>query len=295
MTYLSRAIAYVERHGSELERWRLMGILGNRHPEPRLIRALLSKQNEDGGFPYDLIPGRPSSVHFTLIILGWLRDLGLVGTSPLPIPGTPPDIERVKERIATYFFTIQRPDGSWDENPALIKFDPPPPVRPGFTLARTATTAQVGYWLVLLGYEGDHTVARALDFLRSRHVEGRFEGLPHTTWFALALFARVEGITAKVVQQAAASLASIPIDRWDAAQLASLLDCLWDAGFGRWDPLVDVGLQRLLALQSAEGGWGSEDNPAAGVETTLRALRVLLNYGVPAIPGSEKFPSHSKG
>jgi len=285
-TSLSRAIAYVERHGSELERWRLRGILGNRHPDPRVIRALLSKQNEDGGFPYDLIPGRPSSVHHTLTALAWLRDLQFLGPPSLPAAGSVRDVEGAVERIVAYLFTTQRPEGSWDENPAVVKFDPPFPVRPGSPLARTATTAQVGYWLALLGYESDHAVSRAVDYLRSRHVEGRFEGSPHTTWFALALFARAEGITAKVVEEARASLAAIPLDRWDAAQLVSMLDCLWEAGFGRWDPLVDAGLRRLLALQSPEGGWGSGDNLAAGVDTTLHALRVLISYGVPGTPAS---------
>lgn len=285
-TYLSRAIAYVERHGSELERWRLRGILGDRHPDPRVIRVILSKQNEDGGFPYDLIPGRPSSVHHTLTVLSWLRDLRFLGRASFPAAGPGRDVEGAMERIVTYLFTTQRPDGSWDENPAVVKFDPPLAVRPGSPLARTATTAQVGYWLALLGYESDHAVSRALDYLRSRHVEGRFEGFPHTTWFALALFARAEGITAKVVEEARASLAATPIDRWDAPQLASMLDCLCEAGVGRWEPLVDAGLQRLLALQSPDGGWGSGDNLAAVVDTTLHALRVLISYGVPATPAS---------
>src|SRR5574337_1200804 len=62
LTPLSVAVAYIHENGEELERARLTGLLGRSRVEPKVARSLLARQNEDGGFPFGLIPGRPSAV-----------------------------------------------------------------------------------------------------------------------------------------------------------------------------------------------------------------------------------------
>src|SRR5947209_13455621 len=45
-------------------------------------------------------------------------------------------------RSATgYLLTVQRPDGAWEESPAVLRFDPPALIRPGVPLARIYCTA----------------------------------------------------------------------------------------------------------------------------------------------------------
>src|SRR2546425_12200041 len=80
-TYLTAAIAYVQENGDELERARLAGLLGRSRAEPKVARSLLARQNEDGGFPYGLIHGRPSPITATATAMQWRPDLRLLPPS----------------------------------------------------------------------------------------------------------------------------------------------------------------------------------------------------------------------
>jgi len=102
-----RTIVYIDQNGNEMERARLRGMLGRPRPDARIVRLLEARQNEDGGFPSELVQGRPSSIETSTLVLGWMQDLSFLGSA-------------IVQRIVMYLLASQRPDGSWDESPGLI-------------------------------------------------------------------------------------------------------------------------------------------------------------------------------
>jgi hypothetical protein len=261
-----RTIAWIDQNGNETERARLRGLLGRPRPDARIIRTLEARQNPDGGFPNDLVQGRPSSIDTTALVLRWMRDLRLLGSPQA-------------QRVVTYLFTAQRPDGSWDEPPALLKFGSPR-LLPGDPRVQAYCTALAAYWLVLLGYPTDHAVTRAIAYLRPRQApNGRFLGFIATSWIAAALFHLIEGPGTPTAARAIDALAAVSAERWRPGGLAWMLNCLAEAGVPAHVPVVGQGLERLRSLVEPAGSWPSEDGEFYHVEVTLHALRVLLLYG----------------
>ncbi|HXF81975.1 MAG TPA: prenyltransferase/squalene oxidase repeat-containing protein [bacterium] len=270
MSYLARAVAFIRDAGDELERGRLAGLLGRETPDPRVIRALATRQNEDGGFPYQMVPGRPSAVTTTASALQWLHDLRHAASPQV-------------ERAVAYFLTVQRPDGAWEESPALVKFDPPPLARPGHRAGRLYATALVGCWLARLLGPQHESAQRAASVIRA----GRAEAWPadeplQITSLALALAAMVDGLQAPLTRAGLEALGRLPAEAWSADRLAELAAACYAAGVPAEEPLVAWALRHLLALQREDGGWSSEHGVDREVDLSLRALGALLAYGVPA-------------
>lgn len=268
-----RTIAYIDQNGNEMERARLRGLLGRPRPEAKIVRMLEARQNDDGGFPSELVQGRPSSVDATALVLGWMEDLGMLGSAQA-------------ERVVTYLLAAQRPDGTWDESPGLLKYGPPPRLLPGDPRVQTLCTALAAYWLVLLGYRQDHAVSRALACLRARQAaEGRFLGYLRTTWTAAAVFRLVEGAGSAAGTRALDALAAVEDERWYPGALTGMLGCLAEAGVPMSSAVIERGLARLWAIAQPDGSWASEDGEFYHVEVTLGGLRALLLYGIVAPAG----------
>ncbi len=259
-------IAYIDQNGSEMERARLRGILGRARPDAKVVRALEVRQNDDGGFPHGMIQGRLSTIEATTTVLRWMDDLGLLGGPHA-------------ERAGMFLLAAQRPDGSWDEPPGLIRHTPPPRLMPGDPRVRSLSTALVAFWLVRLGEHGSDAVARAMAYLRERQApDGRFVGYLSTTWLAAALFRFGEGPDSAAAAKALAALADVPAPRWSPAALAGMLNALGDTGARDDLPLVRESLARLTDLGRSDGSWVSEEGDAHHVEVTLGALRALVLY-----------------
>lgn len=270
--YLPKAIAYIQENGDELERARLAGVLGRSRPEPKVIRTLVTRQNDDGGFPYGMIPGRPSAVTSTATALQWMQDLRLLGSSPV-------------ERAAAYLLTVQRPEGAWEESPAIIKYDPPPLARPGHLTSRAYCTALAALWLAALAGPRHEAVVRACGYLRARRDGDKLEDEPvQITALATASFALADGPASPAVGGGMERLNRLAPDGWSPDRLVETLTALYMAGFGADDPLVAWGLRRLLTAQRDDGGWASEQGADRDVDLSLRALYVLLSFGVSSSP-----------
>jgi hypothetical protein len=281
-TYLADAVSYIEENGDELERARLAGILGRPRPEPRVARVLVGRQNDDGGFPYGMIPERPSSVAATSAVMQWMHDLRLVPSSYV-------------ERAAAFLLTVQRPEGAWEESPAILKFDPPTLVRPGTPLGRTYCTAMAAGWMVrLLGARHD-AVMRATTFLRTQRDGGWPAGEPPPV---IALITTVllmaDGAASPGVAAGLAALNALTPDAWTGERLADALLALYPAGLPASHALVAAGLERLRALQRPEGGWSSEHGPDRDVDVSLRALSVLTAYGVSTRVQADRAPGQDQ-
>jgi len=267
-----RTIGYVDRNGSEMERARLRGILGRARPDAKVVRALEARQNEDGGFPYGFVQGRLSTIQSTATVLGWLHDLGLFSGPHV-------------ERALVFLVAAQRPDGSWDEPPGLLRYNPPPHLLPGDPRVRVVSTALVGYWLARAGAR-DEAVMRVAAYLRAHQASGgRFVGFLRATWLATAFFRLVQGEGAEPAERGLEALAAVEEGRWRPGALASSLGCLGESGVDERVLVVAQTLDRLCGLRRPDGSWASEDGDAYDVEVTLRALRALLHYAA-ALPES---------
>lgn len=266
--YLPRAVAYIRDNADELEGARLAGLLGRERPEPRAVRGLFSRQNEDGGFPYLMVPGRPSAVTATATALHWLQDLRSLHLSQA-------------DRAAAYLLTVQRPDGAWDESPAILKYDPPPLARPGHAAGRLYVTGIAALWLTRLLGPGHESVRRGTAFLRQSRDGTWPEDEPvQVSVVVTAATAAVEGIGSPAALAGVEALTRVPPESWGPDRLADLLGALYAAGFGAEDPLVAWSLRRLSAMQRDDGGWTSEHGADRDVDLSLRALAALLVFGV---------------
>lgn len=274
-TPLSVAVAYIHENGAELERARLTGILGRSRVEPKVARALLARQNEDGGFPFGLIPGRPSAVTATTTALEWMQDLRLFPSS-------------FAERAIAYLLTVQRPDGAWDESPGVLRYDPPAWARPGSALARASCTSLTVSWIVRLFGRQYDAATRAAEFLCiSRNDSWPPDEVPRITAHVTAALLMVDGLSSPVASAGLKVLRGLGPDAWTAECLTDALTAFYLAGLPKDDPLIVTGLQRLLTLQRRDGGWSSEYGADQDVELSLRALSALLAYGVSVFPAPQ--------
>jgi hypothetical protein len=262
-----QTIAFVDQNGTEIERARLRGILGRPRPEVKVARGLEARQNADGGFPHGMAQGRLSTIDATAAALSWLEDLGLL-RSPHA------------ERALTFLLAAQRPDGSWDEPPGLIRYNPPPRLLPGDPRVRLLSTALAAFWLARLGHGRDEAVSRAMAYLRGRQAaDGRFVGYLRATWLAVAVFRIGEGAASTAAMRGLDALAAVAPDRWRPGGLAAMLGALADAGVSADLPLIRQALARLAAFVRPDGSWMPEDGDFYRVEVALQALRAFLLYG----------------
>ncbi len=278
-----RTIVYIDQNGSEVERARLRGLLGRARPDVKVARALEARQNDDGGFPYGLAPGRLSTIEATTTALEWMQDLGVLSSPPA-------------ERALFYLLSVQRPDGAWDEPVGLMRYGPPPRLLPGDPRVRALSTALVAYWLARVGRRDDHAVARAVAYLRTRQTpEGRFAGFLQTTWLATAVFLMVEGDTSETAARGLDALAAVEVTRWYPGSLSGMLNALGEAGVLRTAPLVHRSLARLIALSQPDGSWVSEEGGLYHVDVTLRALRALILHAAISLRADAEVPAVAGG
>jgi prenyltransferase beta subunit len=219
-------------------------------------------QNPDGGFPYDLQTGRPSSLNHTSLVLQWLRDLQLGESEPAN---------------GAYAFILSRQTrrGIWREDPEIRAFDPPLWMDAESAAGDVYTTALCAGALL------DHPnaavgVDRALAWLQTQQGrDGLLEGFKlHASWLAVPSFAELLGLEARATRRLVAGLGEALSDEWTPAMLASMLRCLLDAGYTLRTEVVSRAWLRLQALQQPDGSFAPEDEGESAVSVTLTALGV---------------------
>ncbi|HEV8354265.1 MAG TPA: prenyltransferase/squalene oxidase repeat-containing protein [bacterium] len=266
--YLSRAVASIQENGDDVERARLAGLLGRYPPDTRILRSLTSRQHDDGGFPYGMIPGRASSVAATAKALRWIEDLRM-----LPAASA--------QRAASFLLMVQRPDGAWDESPAVVKFDPPPRLRPGTPFARRYCTGVAAIALArVLGPSSD-AVGLAAEFLRA-HRDGAapVDEVAETAALETSVLMLAGGRSAAVAADAAEALSRVPVELWTVDRLTNALSAFHTAGLSADDPMAAWAIRGLLEAQAPDGGWRSALGPDHDVEVSLDALSVLSAFGI---------------
>jgi hypothetical protein len=263
------AFKFIERFGNMLEGYRAKYLFQGARDDEAPLHYLRSLQNQDGGFPYNLEMGKPSSVNETSGILRLIAELNL-GESD------------VGQKVMNYLFQIQSLDGSWNENPEISQFNPPRWDNPNNINTRMWLTGDITVHLVQLGYNESQHVKQAYKFLLKHMDEkGKVEGPKIATWIAMAIFGTLEGLESSHVRKAL-DLVESWLDEEpeeDASFLCWYLECLSYAGVPREHALVRKCLKKLLTLHDKDGGWKSADGARYDVATTINALKLLKQFG----------------
>jgi hypothetical protein len=269
---LEAATGFVVAHGDAVERARLSYLRVGAAAQPEILVDAEVGQTPEGGWPA-IFGGGVASVDATCFRLGELDDLGALGR---------PAARRALDWLAT----MQRSDGSWEEDPSLAGWAPPW-ATPGDPEARLYLTALAGFWLTVAGHD-----ARSAGPLDHR-VGGAYAGVVHGAAHAFAAALRDDGTWPSFL--AAGWLGAAVLYRqelyYESARIqvvlgervpdlsptdvASLASALRRVGLSREDSLIVAARQRLAATQRSDGGWPSDDGPAFDVHTTLTVIRAF--------------------
>jgi prenyltransferase beta subunit len=173
---IAESVSFIEENGTDLEKARTRYILYGAKPEPDVVQPFIELQNADGGFPFGLAQGNPSTLNNTQVALLRLDELGMLDSA-------------TADRAFEYILKTQRDDGGWDEDASIAGYSPPPWASPGAPEARVYLSSQSAFWLAVGGYRSQPGFHKALDFLREHQEEsGRFQGFLHSTWIATSVF-----------------------------------------------------------------------------------------------------------
>ena len=261
-------ISFIEATGSELEKARIRWILFGEKPGQNIVEQLAELQNENGGFPYDMVKGNLSTVDNTLVGLLWMHELGLFNS-------------RLADRAMSYILAVQKQDGGWDEDPAISQYGLPPWIRIGDTTSRLYLSSYAAYWLALGNYTTSTAFEKALAFIIKHQDEtGKFQGYLHTTWIAASVLFMAGSKYRERAEKALQFLEERPLSEWADSQIAWALDCLNNAGLPKDHPFVKAGLNELTHRRRSDGSWASEDGASFDVGATISAMKTLKRYGL---------------
>lgn len=256
MIDLDRTIAFIQRHGTPVERARLDYLLHGTLPAPAIADDLFSGQHSDGGWAPFWQPTY-SSLDATCFHLAQAEQLGLLGADPAG-------------RALSFLLGRQQPNGTWHEDRSVVEVAPPW-AKPGDLAATLYLTANCGYWLSRS--LGDDPVVRQAADVLLEHADGagQMPTFAHSHWLAVGLWqgAGYPGAAERTMQYLDTILASLP-----SSNLAWLIVTLAGAGIATDHPLLRHAAVRLAEEQQADGRWVSEDGEQQDVHATLEALRL---------------------
>jgi hypothetical protein len=273
---IDAAIGYVVAHGDPVERARLSYLRAGTPPPPAALERIAAEQTPAGGWPA-AGDGSVPSVDATCFRLAELDDLGgLHG----------PQVDRALAWLAS----VQRPDGTWQEDASLAA-EAPPWAMPGDPEATLYLSAVAGFWLTVAEVEAHphhEEPARYEATLQAaaRFVVGRLR--PDGTWPSfLAAGWHAAGLLHE--QQFFYESARVQLVLGDRlpdmspADVANMAAALRRVNLGD-DWLLQSARKRLGETQRTDGGWDSDEGPLFDVHTTLTAIRACRPEGIPRRP-----------
>lgn len=264
---IEKALDYIRKHGNPMDKYRVEYLLNKRSDDAIPLKYLEDIQNEDGGFPHNLEKGKHSDVSETCSMLDLIYELEL-------------GKHDVCKRAVQFLFENQREDGSWDENPRILEYNPPSWDTPGKLETKTWLTGEVANNLIQLGHRDSEQVKRAVEFLKGIIDEnGKVTGYKIATWITTSVIAQLEGIENNTAQKSLNLIQEwLQVEDTDASFLNWYLACLLKAKIAKDHPLVQECLDKLLGLQQENGSWTSVDGERYTVPTTITSLRLLRAF-----------------
>ena len=265
MVDIDAAIGYVVAHGDPVERARLSYLRTGTLPPATALELLETEQTPLGGWPA-AGDGSVPSVDATCFRLAELDDLGgLRG----------PQVDRALAWLAS----VQRPDGTWQEDESLAA-EAPPWAMPGDPEATLYLTAVAGFWLTVAEVEAHPHHEEPARYGSVLHAAARFvvaQLRPDGTWPSfLAAGWHAAGLLHE--QQFFYESARVQLVLGDRlpdmspADAANMAAALRRVNLGD-DWLLQSARKRLSETQRTDGGWDSDEGPLFDVNTTLTAIR----------------------
>jgi hypothetical protein len=262
---IDAAIGYVIAHGDPVERARLSFLRTRQTPPAPIIERIFIGQLDGGGWPASG-DGTVPSIDATCFRLNELDDLGgLHG-------------EQV-ERALAWLASVQRPDGTWQEDEALAA-EAPAWAMPGDPEATLYLTSVAGFWLTVAELEahpylevparhGPTMAAAAAVVVPQLRPDGTWPSFLAAGWHAAGL------LHGQQYFYESARIQLVLGDRlpdMSPADVAAMVSTLRRLNLGD-DPLLQSARKRLGNTQRSDGGWDSDEGPIFDVNTTLTALR----------------------
>jgi Prenyltransferase and squalene oxidase repeat len=269
MVDIDAAIGFVVARGDQVDRARLSWLRSELSPPSDVVTKVELGQTAEGGWPAAW--GDLPSIDATCFRLAELDDLGALGGPPA-------------RKALDWLASRQRPDGTWQEDPALADVAPPW-AKPGDPEASLYLTANAGFWLAIAGPIGTEpppigatevnpyaeVVARATQAFRAAlRPDGTWPSFLVAGWLGGALLYQTGWY------YEAAQIQVVLAERtpsMSAADVASMTSAFRRAGLSEQDYVMQVARRRLSETQGSDGGWESDDGPQFDVHTTLAAIR----------------------
>jgi hypothetical protein len=262
---IDAAMGYVVAHGDPVERARLEFLRVGAPPPAAALERIEAEQTSAGGWPAGG-DGWVPSVDATCFRLSELDDLGgLCG----------PQVERA----LAWLVSVQRPDGTWQEDGSLAA-EAPAWAMPGDPEATLYLTAVAGFWLTVAEVEAHlhremparyaQALASAARFVVTRlREDGTWPSFLATGWHAAGLLHEQQYFYESARIQL---VLGERLNDMSPADVANMAAALRRVNLGD-DWLLQTARKRLSQTQRQDGGWDSDEGPLFDVNTTLIALR----------------------
>jgi squalene cyclase len=277
------AVAFVLEHGNVYDKLYLYRTFG-RAADQLLVAELLNLQSPDGGWPWMMHTGVPSSVVTAARTLELLLKAGL---APSDHPATD---------ATCFLLALQRSDGGWSESQALAGQIPGD--MPWISTAHSMTyaTADVVNVLMNTEYAKRAPVNKAVAFLRrTQNDDGGWsphvgQNSPPGTDIASmdvivkALVLAGEGKQSAILRWAAEAIVTNWEDWKYPACAASALNVMLRIGYQPDDPHVRGLVTSLVESQQDDGGWSPLAAGPSDPGQTAYCVKQLMKCGIDVFP-----------
>jgi hypothetical protein len=268
------AVSYVLTNGNAFHRLKLANVIGREYEYRPLVDELMSFQNEDGGWPWQLAVGNPSGVSDTAKIL-----------ELLPSVSVDPASEPIS-RAVSYLLRLQNRDGGWSESPELDRIVPE-----DWTWVSTRDsgyqTADAVNALLEIGHLGDE-IGRAIEFLRGMqneeggwpsHVGPDSSTDPATTDHIIMAFLRSGEPRGSPVIVMAERMLLEKRRGWDSpVDATAVLSVLLALGYPPEEEHVSELIGWLVDAQRPDGGWNWFGDLPSNPSQTVDCLEQLVRF-----------------